>query len=415
MLVKEDIKGAVTMDIKDVPWNNAFKSILTLYNLNYIWEGDIIRIVNKESMDSELGLMAAMDKHRAQIEHSREVGVLHAAVIQIDYAGEDIENLSKSIIELLTKDDKGKPIGTISINKHNNALIINALDDDMLKIAKLIESIDKPIPQILIKANIIESTSDTARELGFQWGGMHKAGENTFIGPGGLTKAGLNATTGRLEYNPANATTTLIDHGYGLNHPSATGETSKTALGLITGVPGISLLEMQLTALQKDNKLNIIASPSLTTLDNHKSFTESGVKVPFVTVDEKGNRFVKFEDSVLRLEITPHVIDNRNILLKIIVKKDEVDTSRAVEGNPFIIKKMSETSLIVEDGETIVISGLNKHTNLQSNKGTPFLKDIPIIGKLFSANSNGNTMEEVLIFITPHILPPQKAQTAKKE
>ena len=129
-----------------------------------------------------------------------------------------------------------------------------------------------------------------------------------------------------------------------------------------------------MSALQNDGKLNILSSPSITTLDNQKAFTENGQRVPYSTLDTTVNppiRTVKFEDVVLRLEITPHVIDGQNLLMKILVKKDEVDRLKNVDGNPFIIKKQTETTLIVRDGETIVISGLTKQKGTSIGQRRP--------------------------------------------
>jgi len=168
---------------------------------------------------------------------------------------------------------------------------------------------------------------------------------------------------------------------------SAINDIAPTSLGLIFGTIGGNLLEVQLSALQNDGKLNILSSPSITTMDNQMAFTENGEKVPYVTEETSSTgavtRSVKFEDVVLRLEITPHVIDGRNMKMKIVVKKDEVDTSRDVSGNPFILKKKTETNLIVRDGETIVISGLTKQSNTVGDTGVPFFKDVPILGWLF--------------------------------
>jgi type IV pilus assembly protein PilQ len=115
---------------------------------------------------------------------------------------------------------------------------------------------------------------------------------------------------------------------------------------------------------------------------------------------------VTFENAVLRLEIKPHVIDGKNLKMEIVVQKDELDFSRAASmfGNPIIIKKLTNTSLIVADGETIVISGLSKQTITDGDTGWPWLKDIPVLGWLFKADSKEDKMEEILIFITPHIL-----------
>jgi type IV pilus assembly protein PilQ len=138
------------------------------------------------------------------------------------------------------------------------------------------------------------------------------------------------------------------------------------------------------------------------------AFTENGEKVPYITNQNSGGTITQttmFEEVVLRLEITPHVIGDQNLRMKIIVKKDEVDATRAVQGNPYIIKKRTETNLIVHDGETIVISGLTKQRTSGADNGIPGLKDIPILGWLFKNDDRSQKMEEVLIFITPKILP----------
>ena len=180
-------------------------------------------------------------------------------------------------------------------------------------------------------------------------------------------------------------------------------------------------MEVELQALQKDSKLNILSSPSITTLDNQKAFTENGQRVPFVTLTTgtagaAPTQTVTFENAVMRLEITPHVIDGKNMKMKIKVEKDELDFTHAATmlGNPIIIKKLTETSLIVKDGETIVISGLTKETRGDGDAGVPWLKDIPVLGYAFKADNKNEAMEEVLIFITPHILPVGKDQDKEK-
>jgi type IV pilus assembly protein PilQ len=176
-----------------------------------------------------------------------------------------------------------------------------------------------------------------------------------------------------------------------------------------------NLLELQLSALQTENKLNILSSPSITTLDNQMAFTENGERVPYVSIDQDGNQEVNWEDAVLRLEITPNIIDAEQLKLAVKVKKDEVDTSRTVQGNPFIIKKQTETNLVVADGETIVISGLTKERGTSAKDGVPAMQDIPVLGNLFKKDSKGKSMEEVIIFITPHILPYRPVDYRPKE
>jgi type IV pilus assembly protein PilQ len=290
----------------------------------------------------------------------------------------------------------------------------------------IIEKIDKPTSQILIKANIVEATKDTARALGIQWGGMYarKVGDqNVYVTPGGTTTTG-SAPTDPLggTYTPASGAPGLSGHGYGVNFPGASSALAAAAsggmgsLGLLIGTIGGNILDVQLQALQQDGKVNILSSPSITTLDNQMAYTENGEKVPYVSTSTSGGvttQDVKFEDAVLRLEITPHVIGGNNLKMGILVKKNEVDpTGRNVLGNPYIFKKETKTNLIIKDGETIVISGLTKQRLTDAEGGIPWIKNIPVLGWLFKSTGKAETMEEVLIFITPTILPPQGAAAA---
>jgi type IV pilus assembly protein PilQ len=357
-------------------------------------------------------------KRKTQELAIRQVEPPLTRVININYA--DAKALKDNLQEFLTKDKDGKPRGSIRVDEHNNALIIQAIRDDLSRMLPLIEKLDKPTPQIAIKANIVEATKDTARNLGIQWGGMYnpRVGDhNLWVTPGGTTAVGSSPTNPISGgYAPSSNTAPgLSGQGFGVNFPvSIMSQAASGALGLMFGTIGGNILEVQLNALQIEGKLNILSSPSITTLDNQKAFTENGARVPYVTEEVSGGvvtRVVKFEDVVLRLEITPHVIDGKNLKMKILVKKDEVDEreNNKVQGNPRIIKKQTETNLIVRDGETIVISGLTKHTLQEGESGIPGLKDLPVLGWLFKGTSKGQSMEEVLIFITPTILPVQTA------
>jgi type IV pilus assembly protein PilQ len=279
----------------------------------------------------------------------------------------------------------------------------------MIKILPIIEKLDKPTPQILIKANIVETTKGVARDLGIMWGGYNKGnlgGKEDLIVMGGGTRPTSTAPI----VPTANGSIGLGGQGLGVNFPAQNlTPTAAASLGLLFGTLNGNFLEVQLQALQDDNKLNILSSPSITTLDNQKAYTENGERVPFVTLSSSTSggptQTTTFIDVVLRLEITPHVIDGKNLKMTILVKKDEVDATRkSILEDPYIIKKQTETVLIVQDGETIVISGLTKQTKSQSVSGVPWLKDIPFLGWAFKSDSKSDQMEEVLIFITPHIL-----------
>lgn len=426
ILIKNDVKGDISVDFANVPWDQAFNSILRTQGLSYVLDGDIIRILSLEDMETSAKLVAVQEKNKTQVMEGKRSDALVTMIVNVDYA--DAQSLRDNLQDFLTKDKDGKPLGSVKVDKHSNALIIQAIGEDVKRMTPLIERLDKPTHQINIKANIVETTKGLARSLGIQWGGMYggSAGNHSmYITPGGrggstsvdpLTgaykpTAGGTGTSGSI--GGASGTGIGIGgQGLGVNFPAVgLTETASASLGLIFGTIGGNILEAQLSALQSDNKLNILSSPSITTLDNQMAFTENGEKIPYVTTSTSGSgsgttQTVNFENAVLRLEITPHVIDGRNLKMKILVKKDEVDTSRSVQGNPFIIKKQTETSLIVQDGETIVISGLSKKTTGGGVSGVPWLKDIPVFGWLFKNKSDSEQLQEVLIFITPKILPP---------
>jgi len=415
ILVKNDIKGEMTIDFRDVPWNQAFNSILNTQGLTYVWEGEIIRVMTLEDMDLDL-------KRKTQEEGIQRVAPLMTVVVPIDYAKP--KELKENLESFLTRTKDDKPRGSVRVDQHSNSLIISAIRDDLMKMMPIIEKIDKPTPQIQIKANIVETTKETARELGIQWGGMYqttstRTGGNVYVTPGGTTTGStiINPLTGG--YTPAYGAAGISGQGFGVNFPVSAEAVAAAgglgSLGLIFGTLGGNLLEIQLNALQQDSKLNILSSPSITTLDNQMAFTENGEKVPYITNQTSGGTITQttmFEDVVLRLEITPHVVDDKTMSMKILVKKDEVDPVRNVQGNPYIIKKKTETNLMVRDGETIVISGLTKQRNSTGDTGIPGLKDVPALGWLFKTDSRSEKMEEVLIFITPKILPPYQALAA---
>ncbi len=437
LFIKDDIKAITSINFEKVPWNEAFSSLLKAYGLTYVWEGDILRVLSNDDLEQELKAETTRGKLKAQELQDTAFSPLSTVVVPIDYA--DTKSLMDDLQEFLTKDKDRRVLrGSVRVDQHSNSLIIQATHEDIEKMLSVIEKIDKPTPQILIRANIVETTKDVARDLGIQWGGIMKtylagSGSNLWITPGGgasTTTGSSGSTTGSGSgptnpvttgtsainssggYTPTSGSTGLSGQGMGVSFPvSSTAIQSAGgvgALGLMWGTIGGNILETQLQALQTEGKANIISSPSLTTVDNEKAFTESGTTVPYVTYTLSGGSStptVNFVDAVLRLEITPHVINGKNLKMIIAVKKNDVDTSHTVQGNPFIIKKQTETTLIVEDGETIVISGLTSQNHTHNVTGVPWLQDIPVLGQLFKGDSRDDSSDQILIFITPYILP----------
>ena len=387
IILNEKVTGKININIHEAPWDEVFLGILQTHGLSYAWQGKIIRIMTTEDMDADLLAKARKRELKlAQPPLTRIVAVKFA----------DAEKLKLNLERFVSADRNGEPTGSILVDEHTNSLIVQAIKNDMDKILAVVKKLDRPTPQVLIEAYIVEANKDVARELGIQWGGVYKgksgdkniilSGNQGITNPGGVDDA-PDVTAGSVVDLPA----------------LAIGSFNPTTLGLIYTRVGEYLLSAQLSALQDQGKLHILSSPSITTQDNRIAFIESGEDIPYQTVED-GEVKVEYKDAVLRLEVTPNVIDGNTLKLDIKVKKEEADFTRTVLGNPTIITKKAETNVIQNDGETIVIGGLSQETERRLQTGTPFLEDIPGLGYLFKRKSSADELEELLIFITPHIL-----------
>ena len=228
----------------------------------------------------------------------------------------------------------------------------------------------------------------------FNWVGSDPAGTNQQIYNNDLTPNFIQPSTGNMVSALPND---LVD-------AAAKG----ASLGLTLQEKGIGLLSVQLKALQEAGELNILSSPSITTLDNKKATIESGKQVPFQSVED-GTAKTEFKDALLKLIVTPHVIDGQTLRLEIVTNNDELDFANAVGGQPAITTKKAETTVVLFDGQTTVIGGLSKKNLNDTETGVPVLKDVPLLGWLFKGTSKTKTHDELLIFITPYILKERGA------
>lgn len=396
IIINERVQGQVSINIKNGRWDEVFRGVIRAHNLNYAWEGDIIRIMTLDDMEADL-------RRQAQRQGLRRAEPLHTRVVPVNYA--EAPKLKDSLENLLTTDKEGKPLGAVLVDEYSNSIIIRSIQDDLVKIIPLIEELDRPTSQILIEAHIVETTQETARELGIQWGALAKEG-NYWVYPGGASSGVFGTPLSDGGIDPTSAA--------GVNFPATLEDGVGMTIGFAYEEIGKNLLAVQLSALQNDGKLNILSSPSITTLENRQAIIESGEEVPFQTVEDDEVK-IEFKKAVLRLEVTPHVIDGGTLKMKIVTSKDELDFTRTVLGNPTIITRRAETNVFLLDGQTTVIGGLNQETDSDSEKGVPMLQDVPVLGNLFKSEGNSKKMEEVLIFITPHILekPPMQSSAVQ--
>ncbi len=391
ILVNDEVRGKTSINVKEARWDQLFNGILRSNGLAFTWEGDLIRVMTVEDMEKDL----------KRASHKRDIRLaepLLTKVISVNYA--DANKLKENLEKFLSMGKNEKAVGSVLVDEHTRSLLIRAVKSDMEQMVALIEELDMPISQIRIEANIVEANKDTARQLGVQWGGLAKndGSVNQFI-TAGANSSGVFGGTLDAAVNPTSGTM--------VNFPATLEENAGMTVGFMANKAGQNILAVQLSALQSDGRLNILSSPSITALDNQIAIIESGTDVPFQTVSSDGNINIKWKKAVLSLEVRPHIINEKTLKLDIKTRKDELDFSRNVSGNPTITTKNAETSVILLDGQTTVIGGLSKEIKSDSESGVPWLKDIPWLGYLFRGTSRSNTMEDVLIFITPRILEKQ--------
>ena len=392
IIINNNVSGKTSVNIEKIPWDQVFEGILKTHDLSYTWEGELLRIL---TLEDKANIVRQLEADQKILSKRRELALsepLLTKIIHVDYA--DAGNLKTNLERFLTEADNGKILGSVLLDEHNNALIIQATRSDLERMIALITELDQPTAQILIETFIVEATSTTARELGVQWGGLY-SGNDYWVTPNTGDAIGLTASDA---VNPSS--------GVAANFPADLSRAAVAGSGFTLGMiaqAGDLLLAAQLTALEEEGELSILSKPSITTLDNQTALIESGSDIPFQSVDDNKVQ-IEYKKAVLRLEVTPHVIEGDTLRLDIVTNKDEPDFTQTVRGNPTVITKYAKTNVVVYDGQTTVIGGLTQHTDQNLDYGVPWLRNIPGLGYLFKGQSKNRKKQELLIFITPYIL-----------
>jgi len=401
IIVSEDVKGKVTLNLRNVPWEQALDTILRSRGYDKVKQHNIIRIATAEQIQKDRD--RELVKKKAQFEVEDTI----VRMISVNYA------VAKELMDQL------KPIlssrGTIQVDDRTNTVIAQDLRENVERIIELTRRLDRQIAQVLIEARIVEASSNYVQELGIQWGGIGQATTATgnptglrfpgdFIGSGSADDASTVANSGG---NPSPSR-------YAVNLPAAIGTGAGGGIGFIFGSAGGSqLLNLRLSALESNGSGRIISSPRIATLDNRTAKIAQGVDIPISVVSAAGTN-TRFIPANLELEVTPHVTNDGTVLLKIKVSKNEPDfANRGANGDPTIVKKNAETDVMVRDGDTSVIGGIFTRNTSENYSEVPLLAKIPILGWLFKKRRIEDRRAELLVFITPRIINRDEALVAE--
>lgn len=361
-IIPEGIGGRVTLTLDRMKLNDALDVILKSRGLGYIMEKGVIRIVKL-----------------SEVEVSGED--LSIEVFTLNYArASDLVGQVKGVLSQK---------GTVSFDTRTNSFIIKDNKDGINDAIQLIKKLDSPTPQILIEARIIEANSNFSRNLGIQWGGQYSSGGDTITGGASLTTA------------PSG-------NNFAVNLPASE---ATSGIGMSIGSLSKNLvLDVQLSAAQKNGEIRIVSTPKVTTVNNKPAKVSGGetfyVKSTSSTTVGTTTALTSIT-ALTNLTVTPQVSADGNILLAVETSRDEPDFDKVVDGVPGIITKSASTTVLVKDGETTVIGGLYKNSKRTTDYSVPFLSKIPILGWLFKSNYRAEDNEELLIFITPRIIRSQ--------
>ena len=380
IILGKDITGKVTAEIKNQPWPQAFAAILIAQGLSATeMPGGIIRV------DSPRAL-AALDS----IEPTRTV------VVRINYARADA--LSKSIGGILTKNR-----GTVVPDTATNSLIITDVSSRIAEIERFARGLDIRTPQVSIQAKIIFVDRQDLQQLGIKYD----------LGDG---DAFFNKIFQRFDPatgDPFDANTVVLNGNSIAAIGNADALISGSALDLVfrTTLGGFSLSTF-LSALQRVDLADVQAEPTITTLDNQEADILVGEETPIRVVDlsaqggenQAPRATVEFKETGIRLTVTPHVTNNRQILMELATERSAVQPLAAADLGFNFTKQTARNRLLVNDGETAVIGGLTVTEVTRSKTGIPLLVDLPIIGKLFGFSTDQERRRDLIILVTPHII-----------
>ena len=402
IVTSDDVKGEVTIKMKNVPWDQALDVILRAKLLGQVREGNLIRVAPLAVLEKEI------EQDIARQRQMNDVLPTETRLIGVSYA--DAHALQDRVKDLLS------PRGRASVDDRTNQLIVSDVARNLTLIEDLVRNLDTQTSQVIIEARIVEASSNFVRQIGVQWGGSGFRDAN-HANPTGLAFP-YNIAAGGGAVDATTPRGGLVGSGaaspdFAVNLPAPVGTGSGGALGLMLGsVNGAFNLNLRLSALETTGQVRILSSPRISTLDNVEASINQGVSIPISIVSAQGIQTV-FVEANLGLTVKPHVTHEGTVVMTIHVTRNEPDfVNTGARGDPTIRRKDAKTVMLVQDGETAVIGGIYQRNSGLSFSKVPFFGDLPFIGFFFRNRKENDDREEFLVFITPRIANTAKRSTA---
>jgi type IV pilus assembly protein PilQ len=415
IITSDSVSGNLTLRLKEVPWDQALDVVLQARGLDMRKNGNVMWIAPKDELLTKEKLEL---EQRAQI---ADLEPLRSEVFQLNYQKVDAFRTVLGVGDA-GGDSKNRVLskrGSAIIDTRTNQLFITDIPSKIEDIRKLILKTDVPTKQVLIEARLVEANDGFSRNLGAKLGfldartvrggdsGYQLGNTNNRLALGGNFN-GVGQVTGQAKgyetdgYSNSQLVNLPAQAINGVNAPTL-------AFSLFSPAAN-RFLNLELSALEADGKGQIISSPRVLTEDKKVAVIEQGIELPYQTATSSGATAITFKKANLRLEVTPQITPDGNVVLDVDVSKDS--KGDATPAGFAINNQHVNTRTMVENGGTVVLGGIYQQTEMNNVNKVPFLGDVPLLGHLFKTTARESTKTELLIFITPKIVA-DKLSTAR--
>ncbi|MGI0153555.1 MULTISPECIES: type IV pilus secretin PilQ [Idiomarina] len=374
LVASESVTGNITLRLDNVPWERALETILRVKGLDKRIDGNILIVAPAVEL---------AQREEQQLEANQrmaELAPLTSSYIQVNYAK------AAEIAAILRTDssDLLSSRGAVTVDERTNTLLVRDTQQQIDSVKAMVEVLDIPVKQVIIESRMVTVRDNISDELGIRWG---------------ITEPSVD-TSLPLPWGSGTSITGDFNVNLPVSSPAATigFQVAKLADG--------RLLDLELSALERENKGEIIASPRITTANQKAAYIEQGTEIPYVESASSGATSVQFKKAVLGLRVTPQITPDNRVILDLVITQNTRGETVTTPTGPAVSIDTQEigTQVLVENGETIVLGGIYQQQILNDISKVPLLGDIPYVGVLFRTENQVNEKRELLIFVTPRIV-----------
>ncbi|MBK1633041.1 pilus assembly protein PilQ [Thiohalocapsa halophila] len=426
LVASDTVRGNITLRLKNVPWDQALDIILKTKGLSMRQTGNVIMVAPTQEI-------AAQEKLELESKRQiQELAPVRSEFIQVNYAkAADFAVLLKSEENNLLTPDRG----SVTVDARTNTLLVQDTAAKLEEVRRLVNRLDVPVRQVMIESRVVIANDDFARDLGVRFGLSTSMGQfrdnellisggrpnNSGGGPFSTFNAGPFGQTVEQETGPDGNTifppfNSVVEFPEGSNNPSLmvnlpANANPAGAFNFMLGKVGSHLIQLELSAMQREGRGEVVSSPRVVTSDQNEAVIKVGTEIPYQeqTGGAGGGTAVAFKEAVLKLQVTPHITPDDRVIMDLEVNKDQPNFANTVLGVPPVDTRSVSTSVLVDNGETVVLGGVYERDKTFAKEQVPWLGDVPVFGRLFKNEQRQDNNSELLIFVTPKILKGELA------